>query len=284
MSEKELKPARVRRGKASSLAPPVETAADVGTRPPAPSRKARAPKAGCERAAAPSGPPDVAGAPKVASTPKVASAPRAGAASKATAPRPLGRPPLLDDPRAEILQQAARLFAEKGFSSGSLAELARAMNYSKGAIYNYFSSKQEIYDAIIIFTLTGLYEASAIAVNRQDPPVDQLRQYMVAHARFLADNYDCFVTMLVGFSGMANSELKDDALALRDAHEGLLREIIADGVADGSFRAVGEAMTGRAVLSLLSWMVRWFRPGRGKSAEEVALEYHDLLVRGLLPG
>ncbi|MFG1418638.1 TetR/AcrR family transcriptional regulator [Xanthobacter sp. V0B-10] len=209
---------------------------------------------------------------------------RSGPAKAAAASRPLGRPPLKDDPRAQILQQAARLFAEKGFASGSLAELARAMGYSKGAIYNYFSSKQEIYDAIIIFTLTGLYEASAKAVNRQDPPVEQLRQYMIAHARFLADNYDCFVTMLVGFSGMANTELKDDALALRDAHEGLLRQILADGVADGSFRPVGEAMAGRAVLSLLSWMVRWFKPGRGKSAEDVASEYHDLLVRGLLPG
>ncbi len=220
---------------------------------------------------------------KIAHPPAAPESEKPAPAKAAAAPRPLGRPPLKDDPRAEILQQAARLFAEKGFASGSLAELARAMGYSKGAIYNYFSSKQEIYDAIIIFTLNGLYEASAEAVNRSDPPVDQLRQYMVAHARFLADNYDCFVTMLVGFSGMANTELKDDALALRDAHEGLLRQILADGVADGSFRPVGEAMAGRAVLSLLSWMVRWFKPGRGKSAEEVASEYHDLLVRGLLP-
>lgn len=284
MSEKERKPAaeRVRRGKgASGPSPETSKAGDVAAKPPAAeSRKVRAPKSGVERAVSSSDVPDVAMTPKAAKGVK-ASKP---ALAKVAAPRPLGRPPLLDDPRAEILQQAARLFAEKGFASGSLAELARAMNYSKGAIYNYFSSKQEIYDAIIIFTLTGLYEASAIAVNRRDPPVDQLRQYMVAHARFLADNYDCFVTMLVGFSGMANSELKADAMALRDAHEGLLRQIIADGVADGSFRPVGEAMTGRAVLSLLSWMVRWFRPGRGKSAEEVAQEYHDLLVRGLLPG
>lgn len=194
-----------------------------------------------------------------------------------------GRPPLMEDPRAEILRQAAQLFAQKGYVESSLNELARAMNYSKGAIYNYFSSKQEIYDAIIIYTLTGLYDTARAAVVDTDPPVMRLRQFMVAHARFLADNYDCFVTMLVGYSGMANSELKDDALALRDAHEGLLRRILADGVADGSFREVSAAMTGRAVLSLLSWMVRWFKPGGGKSAEEVAQEYHDLLVRGLLP-
>jgi len=302
------RPAKVRRtakaSKNAEGAPPAATAgagepavASEGARPASPAKRGRGAKSSVVPPA-PAAKAPAAAAPAVALKPKRAGRPR-GVAARAAAgerasagpdsiaarpvARPLGRPPLLDDPRAEILQQAARLFAEKGYAAGSLAELASAMNYSKGAIYNYFSSKQEIYDAIIIFTLTGLYETAAAAVRREDPPVEQLRQYMVAHARFLADNYDCFVTMLVGFSGMANSELKDDALTLRDAHEGLLRRIIADGVADGTFRAVSAAMTGRAVLSLLSWMVRWFKPGRGKSAEEVAQEYHDLLVRGLLP-
>lgn len=98
----------------------------------------------------------------------------------------------MDDPRAEILRQAAQLFAQKGYVESSLNELARAMNYSKGAIYNYFSSKQEIYDAIIIYTLTGLYDSARAAVVDTDPPATRLRQFMVAHARFLADNYDCF--------------------------------------------------------------------------------------------
>lgn len=194
----------------------------------------------------------------------------------------MGRPPLLRDPRAEILLQAAKLFAENGYAASSLNELAAAMNYSKGAIYNYFASKQEIYDAIIILTLTGLYEASASAVKPEDAPCQRLREFMIAHACFLAENYDSFVTMLVGFSGMANVDLKDDAVELRDAHEGLLRAIIAEGIADGSFRSADPATVGRAVLSLLSWMVRWFKPGGVKTAEDVAGEYCDLLLRGLV--
>lgn len=201
----------------------------------------------------------------------------------APADRRMGRPPLLDDPRAQILQAAAKLFADKGYAASSLSELAAAMNYSKGAIYNYFGSKQEIYDAIIIFTLTGLYETAAAAVQETDPPPERLRRFMIAHARFLADNYDSFVTMLVGFSGMANAELKDDALKLRDAHEGLLRAIIAAGIADGSFRTAEPAVVGRAVLSLLSWMVRWFKPGGGKTADEVADDYYRLILNGLAP-
>jgi AcrR family transcriptional regulator len=214
-------------------------------------------------------------------TPLQAQASRAAVPLGEGAARSPGRPPMMDDPRTEILQQAARLFAQKGYVASSLNELASAMSYSKGAIYNYFASKQEIYDAIIIDTLTGLYESGVAAVKNGDSPTDQLRCFMIAHATFLAYNFDAFATMLVGFSGMADTHLKADALALRDAHEGLLRRIIMDGIADSSFRAVDPAMTGRAVLSLLSWMVRWFRPGGGKSAEDVALDYYDLIVKGL---
>ena len=206
------------------------------------------------------------------------------AARAAPADRRLGRPPTRDDPRAQILLQAAKLFADKGYAASSLNELAAAMNYSKGAIYNYFASKQEIYDAIIIFALTGLYESGAAAIDPKAPPAAQLRAFMVAHAQFLSDNYDSFVTMLVSFSGMANTELKDDALKLRDAHERLLRRIIADGIADGTFRAADPATVGRAVLSLLSWMVRWFKPGGRKTAEDVASEYCDLMLHGLTTG
>lgn len=205
----------------------------------------------------------------------------AAGAKGAAAPRSPGRPPLMADPRQHILDHAARLFAQKGYAASSLNDLSAGMNYSKGAIYNYFSSKQEIYDAIIIATLGGLHRAAADAVRPDDPPAQQLRAFMIAHAQFLGDHYDSFVTMLVSFSGMADAPLKADALALRQAHEGLLRRILADGIASGAFRPVDPAMAGRAVLSLLSWMVRWFDPAGPKSAREVAQDYYDMLVGGL---
>ncbi|MGH2342231.1 TetR/AcrR family transcriptional regulator [Segnochrobactraceae bacterium EtOH-i3] len=206
----------------------------------------------------------------------------AGPAEESAGDRRMGRPPLRADPRADILAAAARLFAERGYGDSSLNDVAAAMGYSKGALYNYFSSKQEIYDAIIIDTLRGLCQATADAVDPASPAADRLRQYMMGHARFLGDNFDAFVTMLVGFSGMADAALKADALALRDAHESQLRAIIAGGVADGAFRPTEAAMVGRAVLSLLSWMARWFRPDGPKRAEDIAADYCDLLLGGLL--
>jgi hypothetical protein len=88
--------------------------------------------------------------------------------------------------------------------------------------------------------------------------------------------------MLIGYSGMALSE-REDAARLRDSYEKLLRDVIAQGVADGAFRALDVAATGCAVLSMLNWMVRWYKPGQGDSAESIADGYFDLLVGGMRP-
>ena len=70
---------------------------------------------------------------------------------------------------------------------------------------------------------------------------------------------------------------------MRDSYEKRLRELIAQGVADGAFRPLDVAATGRAVLSMLNWMVRWYKPGQGDSAETIAAGYFDLLVGGMRP-
>ena len=52
-------------------------------------------------------------------------------------------------------------------------------------------------------------------------------------------------------------------------------------MADGAFRPLDVAATGRAVLSMLNWMVRWYKPGQGDSAETIAAGYFDLLLGGM---
>ena len=63
--------------------------------------------------------------------------------------------------------------------------------------------------------------------------------------------------MLIGFGGMQDPGSRSDAKQLRGDYELMLRDIIVRDIADGAFRPVDSAVTGRAILSLLNWMVRW---------------------------
>lgn len=193
----------------------------------------------------------------------------------------MGLPPTVGNPRQRILDEAAKLFAEKGYETSSLSELAAAMGVSKAAVYHYFETKQQIYDAIILDTLGGLVSTVNDAIGEESGAPDKLKRFMTAHARYFEEHRYGFVVMLVGFSGMASSEFRAEAMTLRDGYERQLRGIIEEGVSSGVFRNVDVVMTGRAVLSLLSWMVRWFKPDGKATAEELVLEYFNLLLGGL---
>ncbi|CPN37639.1 TetR family transcriptional regulator [Bordetella pertussis] len=56
---------------------------------------------------------------------------------------------------------------------------------SKAALYHYFPTKQDIYDAIILETLAGLLQAVTREVERQHEACERLRAFMVGHARYL---------------------------------------------------------------------------------------------------
>jgi len=198
-----------------------------------------------------------------------------------TAPRRLGRPPRIENQRERILQEAAILFGRSGFAAASLSDLAEEAGISKAGIYHYFKTKQDVYDAIIVETLQRLFDHVSAVVARAPDPAEQLLAFMTAHADFFERNYWAFCAMLVGFSGMNAPEPRHEAVVLRERYEHLLRDIIAAGTAQGQFRAVEPATTGRAVLSMLNWMVRWFKPGGPKTAPEIARDYADLLFRGL---
>ncbi len=60
--------------------------------------------------------------------------------------------------RALILETALRLFADEGFHSTSISKIAKLAGISKGLMYNYFSSKEELLKEIIISGLSNITE------------------------------------------------------------------------------------------------------------------------------
>ncbi|MDM7324641.1 MAG: TetR/AcrR family transcriptional regulator [Thermus sp.] len=184
--------------------------------------------------------------------------------------------------RHRILEEAARLFTEKGYEATSVQELAEALGLSKAALYHHFPSKEEILYEISQEALKGLLREGEKALAAPTPQ-EALLRFMEAHARFLEENRPFFVTMLQGFSSLS-PEKRAPTVALRDRYEGLLRTILQRGMEEGAFRPLDVGLTARAILSLLNWMIRWFRPEGPLRAAEVARFYFDLILRGLEDG
>jgi AcrR family transcriptional regulator len=194
--------------------------------------------------------------------------------------RGVGRPQTLSAPRETILAAAARLFAEKGYAQTSLQDLASAIGVSKAAIYHYYQSKQEIFEAIVVNLLERLYIAVEQRVAQTQGSVERIREALAAHAEFFQANYMEYVTLLHGFGGLRR-EVSPAELAMRDRYEGLIRGLVTAAEHDGKLTVDSPGHATRALLSMINWMTRWYRPDGEKMAADFARDYFDLLYHGI---
>ena len=67
---------------------------------------------------------------------------------------------------AEIVQAAYEVFSEKGFAAARLDEIARRAGVSKGALYLYFETKQDIFEAVVKDAVApNISQIEAFALN-----------------------------------------------------------------------------------------------------------------------
>jgi AcrR family transcriptional regulator len=79
--------------------------------------------------------------------------------------------------RSEILGAAREIFVRHGFEGFSMRTLAREVGCSLGAIYLYFTSKEELFDVLVEESFAHLYEAlGSLLKERGKDPVRQLKR------------------------------------------------------------------------------------------------------------
>ena len=93
--------------------------------------------------------------------------------------------------RQRILEAAREEFARHGYDGASLNMACAEKGISKGIVYHYFASKDELYLACAADCFDGLTAALAqAAVTLHGTPAQQLGQYFDARLRYFADHPD----------------------------------------------------------------------------------------------
>jgi len=108
--------------------------------------------------------------------------------------------------RAQILDAAVRVFAEKGFQRATTHEIAREAGVSEGTIYYYFDSK----DALMLGVTARLASAVTPELFLAEPVDDVREHYAVLFRRrqeFARENKDMLHALLCEL--LANRELRD---------------------------------------------------------------------------
>jgi AcrR family transcriptional regulator len=183
--------------------------------------------------------------------------------------------------RDEILAAAVQIFGQKGFHATSMQDIAEAVNLQKASLYHHVSSKQEILVDVLDQAL-DLFIANMQAVMASPlPPDDMLRQAMQTYMVTILQQRDLASVLLLEHRSL-EPELHARHIPRRDRFEGLWRDLIHQGVEAGCYFAVDPAMTARALLGVMNWVITWYSPQGNLTPEQISSQYADLFLKGLM--
>ncbi|WP_170984270.1 TetR/AcrR family transcriptional regulator [Rhodoligotrophos defluvii] len=184
--------------------------------------------------------------------------------------------------RTALLREAARAFSARGYHQTSLVDVAQTLGVTKAALYYYVSNKQEI-----------LYECHMMALDFGE----QALAHALQHGRngrekvvLLTQRYLELLTSEIGSCAVLaevnalEPENRDRVVKRRDDFDRRFRQLINEGIADGSLRNVDPKLTVFFFMGAANWLTRWFTPDGEKSGAAIAAAFSDLLDRGIRAG
>ena len=187
--------------------------------------------------------------------------------------------------RRELLAIAARLFAEKGFTSTTVRDIADAAGILSGSLYHHFDSKESMVDEILSSFQTELF-GSYDAILRSDDDARTRLERAVEVSFEAIDQHRDEVAIFQNDAAHLGTFERFGYLAKRNAES---REVwitlLSDGVASGALRAdLDIELTYRFIRDTVWVAVRWYRPGGKLTHDDVARQYLTILLDGISHG
>lgn len=96
---------------------------------------------------------------------------------------------------SEILSAAKKLFTDKGFESTTMEEIAKASEFTKRTVYQYFSSKENLFFAVILSGVKQMFSYIEEEVKAGGNGFEKLTGVRRAFCRYMKESPDIYKLM-----------------------------------------------------------------------------------------
>jgi AcrR family transcriptional regulator len=178
-----------------------------------------------------------------------------------------------------IEDAALTLFYERGFKTTTMREIALACGLTPGALYNHFSSKDQLLAHIMTSVHRDLEKAIEQSVEAAgDDPRAQLRAYCTAHALFHTRSIKAARVASLEIGALRDEALAE-VLASRRRSSALLRDILRRGRDAGLFDVPHEKVVANMILTMAVSIANWYRSEGEMTGDEIANLDAELALR-----
>ena len=162
-----------------------------------------------------------------------------------------------------ILRTSARIFAEKGYHSTSMRDLARATGVSLAGLYHYCKSKEELLFLIQDHCFGRVLERLEQRTRGINDPLEKLRIFIDNHLSFFAANMAEMKVLSHEAESLAG-DLHKLVSTKKERYARVARKILRE-IAEQERTNVGIDLTVAtyALFGMMNWIYNWYDP-RGK--------------------
>jgi AcrR family transcriptional regulator len=182
---------------------------------------------------------------------------------------------------AAIRKSGLRLIYQHGYEALTLRALAADVGILSGSLYNHIKTKQDLLFTLVRDHMSDLLVNLDRALTGRDDPADALAAFVRLHVTYhMERRYEVYI---------ANSELRSlepenraVIVAMREAYEARLIEILDRGIASGRFQVADARVGAFAIIAMLTGICTWYRPDGPLGPEQIVGLHTDLVMRGLV--
>ena len=182
----------------------------------------------------------------------------------------------------EIIDAAARVFAERGFHGATTQDIADVLGIRQASLYYYFSSKEGALELVCLKGVEGFFEAAKAIARGPGSARERLGRLIGSHLSPLADRGD-YVRVFLNERQHLPSESRRRVGKWSRGLEKIFEDVLKEGVRHDEFRHdLDTRLAALAMLGMLNAAASWFRQEE-VPIDRIAEEFTRLVLDGALP-
>jgi len=155
--------------------------------------------------------------------------------------------------REQLLLVARGIFAERGFQSTTMDDIAKEAGFTKPILYQYFDSKTDLYHEIVTQTAQKLLNSLDAAVSSVESPRTKIEVAFRVYFEMVVTETDAFRILFIhAHEGQTAAELRKLEMGLI----AFLEPYINISISDDHRRQLAAGVVGIAEGAAATWMVQ----------------------------
>ncbi len=183
----------------------------------------------------------------------------------------------------QLIDAAAKVFAEKGYEAARLQDIAAEVGVLQGSLYYHIGSKAGLLRMVRVRRFTTITDRIGEIAAGAGTPQAKLHAAIGAHlhhiGQYLNESQQWFTNP--ANPGRTKAEQAEDHV-LTTGYRANWATILREGIDSGAFRPeLDISMTVLSILGMFNWLPNWFAHGGRFTIDEVVDAQYDLVLRAI---